>query len=133
MNYDMCQPCRACPFLIGSGFTWKSLTEHASGEFACHMTCELNEQDVYVPSNEKTPHCAGALIFLEKQNKPHQMMRICERIGIYDRTKLNMQVNVGSNPSDYRMLKQLKVQLRKEVRDAETTSRAASEDTATGH
>jgi hypothetical protein len=118
MNYDMRQPCRECPYLIGSGFPWKSLIEHSSGEFACHMACELNDKGEYEASRENTPHCAGALIFLEKQNTPHQMMRICERIGLYDRTKLNMQANVGSKPSDYRMFKQLKVQLRKEVRDA---------------
>jgi hypothetical protein len=106
MHYRMTNPCDECPYLIGSGFTWKSLTAHASGEFACHKACELDEDGVYVARNEKTPHCAGALIFLEKQGKngkPHQMMRICERLRLYDRTQLNMDAKVGSKPSDYRM------------------------------
>lgn len=30
----------------------------------------------------------------EKRNRPHQMMRICERVGVYDRTKLNMETKV---------------------------------------
>lgn len=103
MNYGMHSPCDECPFLIGSGFTYDSLMEHASGEFGCHKACNLDEEtSMYVP-HKKTPHCAGALIFLEKQNRPHQMMRICERIGFYDRTKLDMDANVGSEPDDYRV------------------------------
>jgi hypothetical protein len=87
MRYNLTTPCAECPFLKGSGFTWASLHRHAAGE--------------YEPRSDKTPHCAGALIFLEKQDKPNQMMRICERIGLYDRTKLDMDANVGSKPSDY--------------------------------
>ena len=102
MKYNLTEPCAECPFLIGSGFTYRSLAEHASGEFACHKACVV-EDGVYVARSNKTPHCAGALIFLEKQDKPHQMMRICERLGVYDRTKLNMGSNVGSSPRDYRV------------------------------
>jgi hypothetical protein len=51
---------------------------------------------------DKSPHCAGALIFLEKLDSPHQMMRICERIGYYDRTKLDMTAPVVEKPSDCR-------------------------------
>ena len=36
-------------------------------------------------------HCAGALIFLEAQEQPNQMMRIAERLGLYDRRKLDME------------------------------------------
>ncbi len=102
MHYRMTEPCDECPYLIGSGFTWKSLTEHASGEFACHKACELDEDGHYVARNEKTPHCAGALISLELQNRPHQMMRICERLGLYDRTKLNMDAPVAYLPKHCR-------------------------------
>lgn len=110
MHYEMRSPCDQCPFLKGSGFTFPSLMAHASGEFPCHKKCDLDEEDsTYVEKRgktrsgrDKTPHCAGALIFLEKMGRPHQMMRICERIGMYDRTKLNMDANVGSKPSDYR-------------------------------
>lgn len=103
MNYKLTTPCGACPFLIGSGFTWRSLVAHSSGEFGCHKACELTEEGMYQPK-EKTPHCAGALIFLEKQNKPHQMMRICERIGLYDHTKLDMAAAVVGSPTDCRRL-----------------------------
>ena len=94
MNYSMTDPCDACPFLIGSGFTMKSLKAHASGEFACHKTCKLDDETRTYEPQEKSLHCAGALIFLEKRDAPHQMMRICERLGLYDRTKLNMDAPV---------------------------------------
>lgn len=106
MKYSMTEPCDACPFLRDSGFTFIGLLGHASGEFACHKTCKLEKNEdgfeSYQPRNENTPHCAGALIFNEKRNQPHQMARICERLGIYDHRKLNMKANVGSKPEDYR-------------------------------
>ena len=105
MNYNMTTPCDECPFLLGSGFTYRSLMDHASGEFPCHKACDMNDEtgDFEAKKGRKTPHCAGALIFLEKQKRPHQMMRICERLGFYDRTKLNMKARVGSKLRDYRM------------------------------
>lgn len=105
MNYKMTTPCNACPFLLGSGFTFASLTRHASGEFGCHKACDLSEETGNYEPKDKTPHCAGALIFLEKQGKPHQMMRICERLGMYDASKLNMDAPIGSKPSDYKRKK----------------------------
>jgi hypothetical protein len=99
MKYDMTTPCDQCPFLIGSGFTYSALVAHSSGEFACHKTCKVSRGGVFVPRNDNTPHCAGALIFLEKQNRPHQMMRICERLGFYDRRKLDMTAKVVSKRS----------------------------------
>lgn len=100
MKYNLTTPCDECH----SGFTHASLMEHAVGEFACHKACDVDENDsnFVQKKNGKTPHCAGALIFLEKRNAPHQMMRIVGRLGMYDPTKLNMAANVGSKPQDYR-------------------------------
>lgn len=100
MNYTMTKPCKECPFLIGSGFRPQALREHASGSFGCHKACDVDESEQlgisqFVP-NAKTPHCAGALIALEKAGKPHQMMRIAERLGMYDPTKLDMSAPVQS-------------------------------------
>jgi len=102
MNYRLTTPCDQCPFLIGSGFTWRSLVRHASGEFGCHKACKLDDDSGEFEPTEKTPHCAGALIFLEKQNLPHQMMRICQRLGLYYPHKLNMDAPVVGKPSDCR-------------------------------
>ena len=99
MNYTLMSPCDQCPFLkkFKRGFTIKQLEAHASGEFACHKTCEVLEDDEgrceYTPT-EKSFHCAGMLIWLEKQGRSTQMMRISERLGFYDHTKLNMKAKV---------------------------------------
>ena len=100
MNYSMTTPCNECPFLKESGFTYRSLTAHASGNFACHKTCELDDDTGTYEPKAKSLHCAGALIFLEKQNKPHQMMQIAERLGLYDHRKLNMDAPVVGSPKD---------------------------------
>ena len=105
MKYNLTTPCDQCPFLIGSGFTWQALHGHAAGEFPCHKTCKLDQSQHFVPRNDKTPHCAGALIFLEKQKRPHQMMRIGERLGMYDRTKLDMSAQVSGDQNDYPNIK----------------------------
>lgn len=102
MKYTMTMPCSQCPFLntpnMRRGFTLQKLNEFARGAFPCHQTADLIEDDEGESSgftaNENSQHCAGALIFNEKRNQPNQMMRICERIGMYDRTKLDMTANV---------------------------------------
>ena len=73
------------------------LREFCAGEFPCHKSAEIVEDDetgTEFMATEKSVHCAGALIFLEKRNRPHQMMRICERLGLYDRRKLDMSAKV---------------------------------------
>lgn len=79
------------------GFTIRRLQEFASGEFPCHKSADLNEDEdgcsEFIP-NDKSVHCAGALIFNEKRNQPHQMMRIAERFNMYDRRKLDMNANI---------------------------------------
>lgn len=70
----------------------RRLNEFCQGEFPCHETATETENGY--EANAKSVHCAGALIFMEKRNRSNQMMRICERIGLYDRTKLNMKANV---------------------------------------
>lgn len=95
MKFDLKTPCKDCPF-IKSSSTNMTLAEGRIEEivddirdgmtFTCHKTLEK-------PKNEQQ-HCGGALIFLEKENRPNQMMRIAERIGVYDYRKLNMNVDL---------------------------------------
>lgn len=95
----MTTPCSQCPFLkrYAKSYGLRKLKAFASGEFPCHQTAEVVEDDEGGSSfepTEKSQHCAGALIFNEKRDQPHQMMRICERLGMYDRTKLDMKAKV---------------------------------------
>lgn len=96
MEYRMTSPCDECPFLtkMKHGFTIKRLKDMASGSFHCHKTGTSDEEEcVFIPT-EYSVQCAGALIFNEKREAPNQMMRIAERLGMYDRTKLNMKAKV---------------------------------------
>lgn len=98
MKYTMTSPCDACPFLatpnMKRGFAMGRLREFASSEFPCHKTADNDEETGDYIANENSLHCAGALIFNEKRNTPNQMMRICERLGFYDASKLDMAANV---------------------------------------
>lgn len=102
MKYAMTQPCDACPFLDTPnnrrGFTLRRLQEFASaGTFPCHKTAEtVEDEDGHSEfrATEDSVVCAGMLIFNEKRDQPNQMMRISERLGMYDRRKLNMKADV---------------------------------------
>jgi hypothetical protein len=94
MKYDLVKPCDSCPFRIR---TTMRLTRHRAveissmmldsqgGTFPCHKTVDYSEND---EPDTGEQHCAGALIFAEKHQVATQMMRIAERLGIYDHKKL---------------------------------------------
>jgi hypothetical protein len=99
MKYDKTSPCNLCPFRNDSKRLTvdpERLAEFAAGEFVCHKTAEYRDGDdeggYYAKADSQ--HCAGLLIFLEHLEEPHQMMRICERLGMYDARKLNMNAPV---------------------------------------
>ena len=98
MNYTMTAPCDACPFLNTPNnkraFSVRRLKDFASGSFPCHKTADIDEEASEFIANEASVHCAGALIFNEKRRQSTQMMRIAERLGMYDYRKLNMKANV---------------------------------------
>lgn len=100
MHFTMTTPCPKCPFRsdVRPYLTRGRAQEIASGllsqmTFSCHVTTEHDDDGDYVPTDDEQ-HCAGALIVLEHMNKPNQMMRWMERIGVYDRRKLAMDAPV---------------------------------------
>lgn len=93
----MTTPCSNCPFRRKGGIRLlvERIQEIAGiflgggrGEFPCHRTTVPDNDDGDLVETAESQHCAGALIFAEKNDSPTQMMRICERLGMYDRTKL---------------------------------------------
>jgi hypothetical protein len=101
MKYTMTTPCDQCPFLntpnMKRGFKLARLREFAASEFPCHQTASVVEDEEggsEYRANDRSLHCAGALIFNEKRGHANQMMRICERLGFYDASKLDMEANV---------------------------------------
>lgn len=93
MKFDKHTPCNNCPFVKDKfyGLTRERKTEIAAAialgnkTFACHKT--THEKSI------NKSHCAGALIMLKKTNTPNQMVQIASRIGLYDESKLNMEVD----------------------------------------
>lgn len=107
MSYKLTTPCPQCPFRtdIAPYLQPERVREIEHnlhrGEFYCHKTTnsdrfngeEEGNGSYYNPSGHEE-HCAGALILLEKLERPSQMMRIAERLGLYDRRNLNMDAPV---------------------------------------
>ena len=97
MKYEMTGPCVNCPFRR-EGFIplmAERVEEIAEGmlctqghTFACHKTTGYDDDGEDRVITEKSQHCGGALIFAEKNGNATQMMRICERLGMYDAHKL---------------------------------------------
>jgi len=96
MHYDLKKPCNNCPFLKKGGIPLKPgrireisrmMLGGGQGDFACHKTTETDaEGETCVVSTSK--HCAGALAYAEKHGTATQMMRIVERLDMYDPTPL---------------------------------------------
>jgi hypothetical protein len=99
--YSMTSPCKHCPFrnditpYLHPGRVREIEASLERAEFPCHKTTDSDrdEEQQYHPTGSEI-HCAGALILLEKLERPSQMMRICERLQIYDRRKLDMEAPV---------------------------------------
>lgn len=106
MNHELKRPCPDCPFRTDSLEGW--LGENRAEEiidsitrlqqtFACHETTGIKGD---VPKGGEQ-QCAGAMIMLEKIERPTQMMRIAERLGMYDRHALDMDAPVFDGPEEF--------------------------------
>lgn len=96
MKYDLKAPCNNCPFRRDGHIALNTAraAEIASmmlcsrgGTFPCHKTVKREEDSDGNEHNRATSdsqHCAGALIFAEKNQTATQMMRIAERLHLYD-------------------------------------------------
>lgn len=102
MNFDLTKPCAKCPFRTDclKGWLGKArATEITTGisdlqqTFACHETVVHDDDGEPINDSEQS-HCAGAVILLEKLDRPNQWMRWMERIGFYDRRKMDMTAPV---------------------------------------
>ncbi len=103
--YGLTTPCPKCPFrndippFLLPPRVQEIKRSLVRAEFPCHNTIEHDEEGGYVRSGDEM-HCAGALILMEKEGQSSQMMRIAERLGMYDRTKLDMAAPVYDSFSE---------------------------------
>ena len=110
MHFNLKRPCANCPFRTDkeeqSGWLGEERAEdiidaitRRQGTFSCHKT--NIQDDGELQETRDSEHCAGALILLEKMGRPNQLMRISERLGFYDRTKLDMESPVFDTPEGF--------------------------------
>jgi hypothetical protein len=87
LKFTLYSPCPQCPFLKTQGYLSKArakeigsmMASTSGGSFPCHKTTKHDDE----------VHCAGALLFMEKVNEgATQTVRIAERLGMYDKSKL---------------------------------------------
>lgn len=107
--YSMTTPCAHCPFRsdIPAFLTPARIREIerslVRSEFPCHKTTSHDDEDscesTYTPKGTEI-HCAGALILMEKLGRSSQMMRIAERLRMYDPSKLDMDAPVFDSFDD---------------------------------
>lgn len=95
MRFDLTSPCKDCPFICNSSTNRSLDSERLKNiandirndmSFTCHKSLDKPKS--------LQQHCGGALIMLEKENNPNQIMRTAERLRVYDYTKLNMDADI---------------------------------------
>ena len=95
MKHDLTRPCDNCPFrsdirpYLRQARVRQILSDlfDRQASFACHKTTiDDGEERAIAPDSQQ---CAGAMILMEPDAST-QMMRISERLGVYDRDKLDM-------------------------------------------
>lgn len=96
MDFKLKTPCANCPFRSDRDGFLRRADEIADGlrsggTFACHKTTDAVEDECSgsdMVAGERAQMCAGALSVMEKDGGANQIMRIAERIGSYDPTRL---------------------------------------------
>jgi len=103
--YTLTTPCKKCPFrndidpYIRPGRVLELEQALAGGgTFTCHKTTVESEEDedgwTEMIDGPNARFCAGAMILVERDYGGNQMLRIAERLGMYDAEKLNMDAPV---------------------------------------
>jgi hypothetical protein len=98
VRFDVTSPCKSCPFRRRGKHAVRltrsrveevagNMLDPNGGTFSCHNEAHGDTGDA--PGDEYQPsiddvHCAGALIFAERNENQTRMMQIAERLGLYE-------------------------------------------------
>lgn len=107
-KFNMKTPCKDCPFrsdikpFITASRAREIIQTTVLGEahFHCHKTLKYGgsaDEEHIDDTNGQV--CAGSLIMAERLGKVPQMVRIAERLGMYDHTQLDMAAPVYKTPA----------------------------------
>ncbi|GAB6071566.1 hypothetical protein JCM30760_26640 [Thiomicrorhabdus hydrogeniphila] len=100
MGFKLKKACQNCPFRkdVNMQLRPERAREIASGvihenkTFTCHKT--LSDDKI------KEQQCVGALLAVEKAGTPNQMFQIVERLGLYNSSSINRDVEVFGSVSE---------------------------------
>lgn len=93
--FELKKPCDNCPFRRSGGVRLTSgriadiagmMLSEDGGAFWCHKTTDSVDDDLDSSGHRstiKSQHCAGALIFAEKNGVTTQAMRIAKTLDLY--------------------------------------------------
>jgi hypothetical protein len=108
MKTDLVRPCSKCPFRSDiPGYLTEGRAEEiasallSDASFSCHETNRYDEAGEDLVETADSQHCAGAMIWMEKQGRANQWMRWMERSGFYDARKLDMESPVFEDAEDF--------------------------------
>lgn len=95
--YTLKSPCADCPFRSDAKFhldparAQEIMDEsYEDSNFYCHKTVDYSDDEGAGEIVGKSRVCAGYLVTMEKEGRANQPTRIAERLGLYDRTELDM-------------------------------------------
>jgi hypothetical protein len=95
--FDLKTPCNECPFLKEQSIVIernraKQIIDEISDNktFPCHKTNGMKIEQ----------QCAGALLYLESNHIPNQMLRMADRLGIYKPNELKGYELVFTNAKE---------------------------------
>lgn len=95
MRFDVTTPCKECPFRRRGKHAVRlsrnrvldvagNMLDHQGATFSCHKAIHGRDAGRSYRPGINDVHCAGALIFAERNDNQTRMMHIAERIGLYD-------------------------------------------------
>jgi hypothetical protein len=98
VRFDVTTPCKGCPFRVKGKHVVRlsrhrvldvagNMLDPQGATFTCHEAVHGRDAGRSYRPGVDDVHCAGALIFAERNDNQTRMMHIAERIGLYDPEK----------------------------------------------
>jgi len=124
MQFNLKSPCKDCPYRTDKEpFITQGRAEELArallgdGFFYCHkyvdydlveeseplddIDAEEQMEGEFYAGTESDQMCAGSMIMLEHMGQANQMMRIAERLGMYDHTQMDMEAPVFKSSDEF--------------------------------
>ena len=113
-KFSLRGPCANCPFrndqqpyLRPGRVDDIADSLHADLGFSCHKTNDFDQDDGQATVTENSRECGGVMAMLERMNRPSQVMRVGERLGMYDRHQMDPNAAVYDSIDEWRDAKQI--------------------------